>query len=191
MITAYHFLRADRTAGSGDESPWEIGETRTISDLSKIVLCQYGYHSSPTLWDALNYAPGPMACLVKISKPLFTDEDANQRISVSARRKLIKAINIDRELRLFTCDCAEHVLHIFERERLTDKRPREAIEVSRRFADGKATKGELDAAQAATWNAAQAATWNAAQAATWNAARDAEIKWQRSRFDQMFGGIFE
>src|SRR5208337_1653389 len=126
MLKAYHFLQADMTAGSGDEKPWSVGETRTIADPSKIALCQYGYHSSPSLWDALHYAPGPMACLVEISKPLFTDEDAKQRKATSAKRKLIKAVNIDRQLRLFACDCAERVLYIYEREQPNDKRPREA-----------------------------------------------------------------
>ena len=178
MIKAFHFLKEDFTSRSGDEAPWSVGETRTIADPSKIVLCEYGYHSSPSLWDALNYAPGPMACLVEISKPLFTDDDANRRKAVSAKRKLIKAVNIDRELRLFACDCANHVLYIFERQRPNDKRPREAIEVARRFADGKATKKELAAAGAA------------ARAAAGAAVGAAEIKWQREHFEQMFGGVF-
>ncbi len=157
MIKAYHFLQANLTAGFGDEKPWEIGETRTIAEPSKIAVCKYGYHSSPTLWDALNYAPGPMACLVEISQPVESDENK----SVSAKRKLIKAVNIDRELRLFACDCAERVLYIFEREHPNDKRPRAAIEVSRRFADGKATMTELAAARAAARAAAWAAAWDA------------------------------
>jgi hypothetical protein len=53
MIRAYYFLQADMTARSGDERQWEIGEHRTIADPSEIALCEYGYHSSPSLWDAL------------------------------------------------------------------------------------------------------------------------------------------
>lgn len=111
-MKGFHFLQADMTAGSGDEAPWEIGEKRTIADPSKILLCRYGYHSSPSLWDALPYACGPMACLVEISKPVASDDEANHRKAVSASRKLIKAVNIDRELRLFACDCEERVLHM-------------------------------------------------------------------------------
>jgi len=227
MIKAYHFLQADMTAGSGDEKPWEIGEERTIKDKKSIKLCEYGYHSSPTLWDCLNYASGPIACLVEISKPIGTDETKDQRKAVSASRKLIKAVNVERELRLFACDCAERVLHIYEKNN-SSKAPRKAIAVVRRFADGKATTEELaaawDAAQAAraaardaaqdaaraardaAWVAAQDAAWYAARAA-WDAARDAalyaaraaaraaawdaEHKWQRKHFEQMFGGIFD
>jgi hypothetical protein len=85
--------------------------------------------------------------------------------------------------RLFACDCAERVLHIFEREHPHDKRPRQAIEVARQFAVGEATEEEIaaawDAARDATdvaWDAARDATdvaWDAARAAAWDAARDA------------------
>ena len=50
----------------------------------------------------------------------------------------------DRELRLYGCWCVRQVWHL-----LTDERSRTAVEVSERFADGKATKKELAAARAA------------------------------------------
>ncbi len=188
MIKAYHFLQADMTAGSGNERPWEVGETRTIKDPSKIALCKYGYHSSPTLWDALHYAPGPVACLVEISKPIQSNGSDGDRKSVSAKRKLIKTVNIDRELRLFACDCAE-------RDQPNNKRPRKAIEVARRFANGQATQEELtaawDAARDAARDAAWDAAWNAARNAVRDAAWDAEAKWQRGHFEEMFGSIFD
>lgn len=59
----------------------------------------------------------------------------------------MKDVTLDSyKLRLFGCDCAEKVLECFERQHPTDKRPRLAIETSRRFAQGKATKEELAAA---------------------------------------------
>jgi hypothetical protein len=154
-MNAYHFLKADMRAGEGHEAPWEIGETRTIAEPSKIKLCSYGYHSSPSLWAALASAPGPIACLVEISEPIARD-DTKQ---VSASRTLVKAVNIDRELRLFTADCAERVLYLWEREYPDDLRPRVCIETARRFANGQATAKELaEAAEAAeaAWVAAEA-----------------------------------
>ena len=68
--------------------------------------------------------------------------------------------------RLFACDCAERVLPIFEKSSPGDMRPRQAIETSRRFANGLATQAELEAARAAAW----AAAWDAADAAAWDAA---------------------
>ncbi len=48
---AYHFRRDNFCAGRGDEKPWDVGETRVIPAVArkKIVLCEYGYHFSPTL----------------------------------------------------------------------------------------------------------------------------------------------
>jgi hypothetical protein len=75
----------------------------------------------------------------------------------------------DKLSRLLACDYAEHVLPIYEAKNPSDKRPRTAIEVSRRFAVGEATSQELDA----TWGAAWDAAWAAARAAAWDAAWDA------------------
>ena len=170
-MKAYHFLRADMTTDSGTESPWEIGEERTYH--GEIVLCQSGYHSSPTLWDAFGYARGPVACLVEISKPVGSDgtETAGNRKSISKTRKLLECRNIERELRLFAADCAEHVLHIFEREYPNDYRPRLAIQAARDFVNGKIDAAARDAAK----EAARDAAWNAAWAATWNAVRNAAL----------------
>lgn len=82
----------------------------------------------------------------------------------------------DREWRLLACDFAEQALPIFEAERPDDGSPRNAVEVSRRYADGNATYDELADARDAAWDAAwpagdaaQGAAWSAA----WAAARDA------------------
>ncbi len=79
----------------------------------------------------------------------------------------------DRIARLFACDAAETVLHIFEQESPGDSRPRETIAVARRYASGEATQEELDAAWAAAWDAARDAARAAARAAAWAAARAA------------------
>ncbi len=115
-------------------------------------------------------------------------------------------------LRLFACDCAEHVLPIFEKKYPKDARPRECIAVARRYANGEASNEERaaardaarDAARAAAWAAARAArdaAWAAAWAAwdAWDAAwdardaardaRDAETKWQVDRLREMLANI--
>ena len=79
----------------------------------------------------------------------------------------------DREARLFACDCSENVLHIFEAKYPDDKRPRESIEVARRFAHGNATTEELSAESAAA-SAAERAACAAARAAAWAAAAAAD-----------------
>jgi hypothetical protein len=70
--------------------------------------------------------------------------------------------------RLLAADYAEHILLFFEERWPEDKRPRQAIEVARRYAEGNATREELAAAWAAAW-AAGAAAGAAAWAAAWAA----------------------
>ena len=67
---------------------------------------------------------------------------------------------------LFAADCAERSLESFERTFPDDKRPRQAIEVARKFAAGECSLEEVRAA----WSAAESAAWSAA----WSAARAAQ-----------------
>ena len=94
----------------------------------------------------------------------------------------------NRAAREFACDCAEAVLPIFERVWPEDKRPRHAIDVARRFANGSASASELAAARDAAWDAARDAAWAAAGAAAGDAARDVERKWQTSRLLKYLNG---
>ena len=79
----------------------------------------------------------------------------------------------DQLLRLFACWCAERSLKYFETEHPDDTRPRDAIEVARRYAAGKATGEELAAARDAAWASAGDAAWASAWASAWAAAGDA------------------
>lgn len=74
----------------------------------------------------------------------------------------------DKEIRLFAVWCARQVQHL-----MTDRRSVAALDVAERFANGDATKEELDAAEAAAGAAARAASGSAARAAAWDAARAA------------------
>ena len=84
---------------------------------------------------------------------------------------------------LFAADCAEHVLHLFEKNCPGDDRPRKAIEAARVFARGKMPQEVLAAARTAAeaagaaawaaWAAARAAARDAARAAARDAARTA------------------
>ena len=77
----------------------------------------------------------------------------------------------ERDFRLLACGYAERVLPIFEKECPDDNRPRECIEVAKRYAVGDATEEERAAADAAAAGAAGAAARAAARAAAGAAER--------------------
>ncbi len=99
----------------------------------------------------------------------------------------------DREMRLFACDCAESVLHLCEDEHPNDSRVRDCIDTARRYANGRATYSELQAARDAAWDAAWAAAWAARDAArdaawdaAWAAAWDAAWAFEREKQQDLF-----
>ena len=198
-ILAYHFLKSDMCSHAGHEPPWKEGETRTLD--GEIVICAHGYHASRTAWDALQFAPGPVLCLVEVEP---VEEHTDKLVSRS--RRLIKAVNVERELREFAADRAERVLHFYEEAYPGDQRPRAAIATARAYARGEATDGELNAAARAAARAAAYAARAAAWAAAWVAARDAaraaraaadaadaadaERRWQREQFNVRLAHLF-
>jgi hypothetical protein len=114
---------------------------------------------------------------VEVGKEILPDDDK----SVVRTCRLTRECTgwNERTARLFACDCAEHVLSLYEAKYPDDDRPRKAIEVARRYAEGTATREALAAARAAAW-AAAGSVWDAAveelavaRAAAWDAAWDA------------------
>jgi len=194
-VIARHFLRDDMTAASGNEPAWTVGEERTYKGMIK--LCETGYHSSPSWYDALGYANGSMACIVDVSKPVQSDATK----SVSKTRTLIAARNVAHELRLWAADCAERAL---QREsdggREPDARSWSAIEVARRFAAGEATAAELASASSSASSAAYAAYASAFAASSSAAvayaaayavgARAAEKQWQAAVLNARLDALF-
>jgi len=151
------------------------------------------------------------------SGDLFEMEMDNPQVAdggdkvITQRARLVRRIPVsDKIKRIWACDMAEDVLPIFEKHCPNDVRPRECIEVARRFAEGEATDKERaaawDAAGAAARAAARAAAWAAAwaaaraavrdvtgaaaRAAAWAAAWDVEEKWQRRRLNWYMKKLF-
>ena len=191
-MKAYHFCAMDSEGQAllRDGSVVEPGAGEKFE--GPVVICESGLHASKHVFDALRYAPGAMLRLVECSDVV---EEQDDKFVCRSRVELAR-VDASRLLREFACDCAERVLPIFEVKWPDDKRPRQAIEVARRYARDEATEEELaaawdaawDAARAAAgaaaWDAAWAAAWDAAWAAAWDAARAAaraaETKWQRT-----------
>jgi len=215
---AYWFCQGDETTGyyspNKPDEKWRVGQKRSLR--GKIVPCLHGYHGSPTLWDALTYAPGSVACKVELSGTVI--EHGNPVDKYAGRTKtLLAAVNIDRDLRLYAADCAEHVLWIYERDYPGDDRLRKVIETARDVAEGRvgaardaawvardaagaAWAAEAAEAAGAAWAAWAAGGAGAAWAVSWAAmaARDAagdtraaEQAWQREQFEVRFAHIFD
>jgi len=122
-------------------------------------------------------------------------------VEVYSEARLLSRVETwtERTARLFSADCAERVVDLCE-----DPRPRQAIEVARRYANGKSTKQELKAAREAAWAASrdalvswasEAVTWDAAESAAWDAAWAAraaagavEREWQAERLRMYLEG---
>ena len=119
--------------------------------------------------------------------------DAQSKLVVRKAR-LIRKLETwtDQAARLFACDCAEHVLHLFEEHNPDNPRPHRAIETARRYALGYATPDLLEVAKeavphgisvsgGAASEAAFAAAWCAGpeNGRSWAIARD--VAWMAAR----------
>ncbi len=100
--------------------------------------------------------------------------------------------DLDRKIRLFLCDCAAHVLHLFEDRLPKDDRPRKCIEFCRanpeaaEAARAAWAAGAAEAAEAAwaAWAAWATEATEAAEAS--RAAEAAEREWQYERLELWF-----
>ena len=153
------------------EKPWPVAVGEWTSDETP-VLCQSGWHGV-TEKHVLAHMPSALGSQLYVveARGIIHGDDKFAASSM----KLVECIGTTDEsnLRLFACDVAEDVLHLFEERYPNDSRPRTAIDVGRRFAAGEVTRDVLAAAGAAAWAAAGAAAWAAARDAAWAAAWDA------------------
>ena len=174
-MNLYKVLREDGQCYSGGRGTWSLpvkdadgtwtpGEWMPAIE-GKLAPCRNGYHLCREQ-DLLTWL-GPVIYEAEYRGEIVETDD---KVVVRETRLLRRCEGWnERTVRLFACDCAERALHIFEAYFPDDKRPRNAIERARRYANGTATDDEL----AAAWNdelpAAWNAAWDAASAAAWAA----------------------
>lgn len=190
MTAYYKVVRADLQSYHGGAGKWTVGKWRTVK--GPLEACRNGLHFV-TLAQLPEWL-GPTICPFEPAEGTEIVDGGNKWACRKGRIGGPLATWNARTQRLFAADCAEHVLPIFEKRYPADTRPREAIAVARRFANGEATREELGAeflaanaaaaANAAYDTAAYAAKYaanaaNAADAAA-NAAAN-ERKWQSQR----------
>ena len=155
-----------------DDGTWTPGEWMPEID-GPLVECENGYHLA-TLEQLVRWLNARIF-VAEVDGELVESIDHEKWVARKVRLVSETAWD-ERMARLFACDCAEHVLPIYEKDYPKDPRPRKAVETARAYADGKATKEELAAARNAAW----AAAGGAAGAAAWAAER----KWQTARLAQ-------
>jgi len=168
IIKGYRFVTDDLKSQHG-KVQWVVGEWQ--KQKGKLVLCGHGFHASQRPLDSLNYNFGIRWFECEARGNILKDIDK----FCASEMRLVREIP-NKVIQEFAIDCAWRVLHIFEREYPTDKRPRQTLEAAKaylKFPTGENLE-KLNAASAA----ARAAAWDAAWDAAWAAASAAEQKWQ-------------
>lgn len=191
----YKWLTEDHRGvyGFGDYSdhlPKGKRPGRWLPKIQNVNPCVRGYHVV-TLPHLVDHLATERAVLYTVEvRGVMIDDD--HKLACEQMRLVARVGAVDaRVLRLFACDCAEHVLPIFERDQPDDDRPRLAIETTRAWiadptsantaakaaagvaAGAAAYAAARAAAKAAAWAAAEAAAGAAVRAAAGGAARDA------------------
>ena len=173
---AYWFSREDGTTAHL-EDPAEVGKVHTFEGVLKP--CKCGLHGSPTPWDALAYAFGPILWIVKLGGEIAAHGDPVDKYVAQSREYLFR-LDLTGILRQFAAQCALSVLDKWDPPEVV----REYIEGTARGEDKSAIRETAcaaawataeDAACDADWNAAAArdAAWDEAWDAACDAARDA------------------
>jgi hypothetical protein len=186
-VLAWHFLSEDRLLryGHGDLGPVEPGYIYSAE--GPLELCRNGMHASVRPLDALQYAPSPIVCRVRLMPGAHhpTCDKRNYDGTLSQRacncngdpivdggdklcarhREVLWMQDARTILRLFAVWCARDMPISGGRrawDLLIDKRSKNAVLIAERHAHGQATDKELAAARAAAWAAAWAAALDAA-----------------------------
>ena len=156
----------------GDRRIVRVGETLSCDGTP--VVCTVGMHACTCILDALESCPPEATVIhrVRLSGVIVAGDGGKY---AAQHRTVLWSVEGKRLLRDAACDFSERAL-TREREagREPDRRLWEAVEVSRRYARGAATREELIAARDAARAVARDAAWNIAWDAcnAW-AARDA------------------
>ena len=80
----YHFSNLEGTLNYGDGRKIVVGQTLTV--YGPVKLCSYGLHASPSVLDALKYAPGTRLWGVELGSDAIHDPDKSVSTSRTAVR---------------------------------------------------------------------------------------------------------
>ena len=131
------------------------------------VLCTSGLHASARLIDALQYAPGPILCKVRLGGEVVHGDDK----SVATERTVVAMADVTDILRAFARKTAADVWY---KEFKRGQYP--AVDLWLDRGEEKDRSAARSAAESAAWSAAESAAWSAAESAAESAARSAANK---------------
>src|SRR3990167_2708887 len=120
----WHFLQSDKKLRYDDGRVVRIGVT--LKHDGPLVLCQSGMHGCKRAIDALEYAPGPIICRVKLGGKILHETDK----SVAQSRTVLAMADATNVLHEFACRCAETAL---KTAKVEDERCWKAIETKRHW----------------------------------------------------------
>lgn len=134
------------------DGSWKPGSWIEVT--GDLVPCVNGLHGCDGTRQLLRWLGPPLVCEMEYDGDVVVHYDK----IVGRRARLLRIIEAwnERTARLFACDCAEHVLPIWESQIGGDVRPRLTIATARRFADGMANRDALAAARVSAWEAISA-----------------------------------
>ncbi len=138
-----------------------------------VVPCESGLHASEHPFDALQYAPGPVLCLVECGGSIAYDGNPRDKLACS-ERTIVARMDATDMLRYFARQQALRVVHLWDAPDVVldylmgDEA---SMAAARDAAWAAARAAALDAAWDAARAAARAAAWDAAWDAAWAAAR--------------------
>jgi len=164
----FKFLGPEGRCAHGGSGSWPLPQNGRPGEwmpwIENLELCVSGYHVLRK--QNLLFWPAETLWTIETRGSVVVARD---KLVVNQARLLMLVLTWNKEIaRLFACDCAEHVLPLFEKKYPNNKAPRSCIETSRAFARGNATEKQRDAARAA--------------------ARDAEQQWQTDRLWEYLTG---
>ena len=139
----------------------------TLKHKGKLELCASGLHASERLIDALQYAPGPILCRVKMGGTIKKESDQ----LVARQRTILWRVNSTDVLRKFARQCALDVAHLWNMPPVMKQYLETGDESLRDTASSAAWAAAKDVTKDAAWAAAKDVTKDAAR----DAARDAAL----------------
>ena len=160
-IYGWHFVKADKRLGYNDGRKIRKGTTLRVDVAPE--LCERGLHASPFALETLRYAPGPIACFVRLGGIIVGPNKEHPDKMAATERTVIAYVDATPPLRKFIRDTLIYrqgpVAALFDKALL----PEQAHAI-RAVDMGTASFADIQTVFAAAWAAARDALNNKLEA---------------------------